>query len=122
MVKLFGKDMDGPFQKIHFFVSGGHRFRRNRQCLQPSLGRTTLWGEHNRRGKVYSVFQIFEDPIGPKYIWGWLGFSPNPFWQKITKIGCCEMWKNCLSNVLITGESNFDERNAQLIKGSFLKK
>ena len=28
----------------------------------------------------------------------------------------------CLSNVLITEESNFDERNAQLIRGSFLKK
>ena len=43
-----------------------------------------------------------------------------------------EKWKNkllnlkksaeCLSNVLITGESNFDERNVQLIRGSFLKK
>ena len=28
----------------------------------------------------------------------------------------------CVSNVLITGESNFDERNAQMIRGSFLKK
>ena len=28
----------------------------------------------------------------------------------------------CLSNVLITGESNLDERNGQLIRGSFLKK
>ena len=27
----------------------------------------------------------------------------------------------CLSNVLITGESNFDERNVQLIRGSFGK-
>ena len=30
--------------------------------------------------------------------------------------------KKCPSNVLITGESNFDEKNAQLIRGSFLKK
>ena len=29
---------------------------------------------------------------------------------------------DCLSNVLITGKSNFDERNVQLIRGSFLKK
>ena len=28
----------------------------------------------------------------------------------------------CLSNVLITGEFNFDERNGQLIRGSFLNK
>jgi hypothetical protein len=27
-----------------------------------------------------------------------------------------------LSNVLTTGEPNFDERNAQLIRSSFLKK
>ena len=30
--------------------------------------------------------------------------------------------KKCLSNVLISGESDFDERNEQLIRGSFLKK
>ena len=30
--------------------------------------------------------------------------------------------KKCLSNVLITGESNLDKRNGQLIRGSFLKK
>jgi hypothetical protein len=30
--------------------------------------------------------------------------------------------KKCLSDVLFTGESNFDERNVQLIQGSFLKK
>ena len=30
--------------------------------------------------------------------------------------------KKCLFNVLITGESNFDERNGQRIRGSFLKK
>ena len=30
--------------------------------------------------------------------------------------------KKSLSNVLITGESNLDERNGQLIRGSFLKK
>ena len=29
---------------------------------------------------------------------------------------------HCLSNVLITGKSNFDEINGQLIRGSFLKK
>ena len=29
---------------------------------------------------------------------------------------------DCLSNVLITGKSNFDEINGQLIRGSFLKK
>jgi hypothetical protein len=28
----------------------------------------------------------------------------------------------CLSNLLITGESNLDEENGQLIRGSFLKK
>ena len=28
----------------------------------------------------------------------------------------------CLSNVLITGESNLDERNGQLIRGSFLNR
>ena len=28
----------------------------------------------------------------------------------------------CLSNVLITGESNLGKRNGQLIRGSFLKK
>ena len=28
----------------------------------------------------------------------------------------------CLSNVLITGESNLDDRNGQMIRGSFLKK
>ena len=27
--------------------------------------------------------------------------------------------KKCLSNVLITEESNFDEKNVQLIRGSF---
>jgi len=27
----------------------------------------------------------------------------------------------CLSNVLISGEFSFDERNGQLIRGSFLK-
>ena len=30
--------------------------------------------------------------------------------------------KKCLSNVLNKGESNVDERNEQLIRGSFLKK
>ena len=28
----------------------------------------------------------------------------------------------CFSNVLITGESNFDENSVQLLRGSFLKK
>ena len=40
--------------------------------------------------------------------------SPSPiFWLEENLI---------LSNVLITGESNLDERNGQLIRGSFLKK
>ena len=30
--------------------------------------------------------------------------------------------KMCLSNVMITEESNFDERNSPLISGSILKK
>ena len=30
--------------------------------------------------------------------------------------------KKCVSNVLITGESNFDKKSAQLLRGSFLKK
>ena len=32
------------------------------------------------------------------------------------------LWSECLPNFLITGESNFDERNGQLIRDSFLKK
>ena len=30
--------------------------------------------------------------------------------------------KKCPSNILITGKSNFDEKNAQLVRGSFIKK
>ena len=33
-----------------------------------------------------------------------------------------DLKKKCLSNVLISGESNFDKRNAQQIRGSFLKR
>ena len=46
--------------------------------------------------------------------------SDSPVIKKLERhiFTLCE----CLSNVLITGESNFDEINAQLIRGLFLKK
>ena len=39
-----------------------------------------------------------------------------------TKVLKSKNVKKCLSYVLIPGESNFDERNAQMIRVSFLKK
>ena len=45
-----------------------------------------------------------------------------PFFSSKLKSPVIKTLERHSLNVMITGECNFDERNAQLIRGSFLKK